>query len=87
MGSAMRDGICPKCGGNDIRTGRHWACRRDFLAASLRGNPARVINYVCTSCGYLENYVDPADLETFAKRWKRVGPAGKLKPVGIDPDV
>jgi hypothetical protein len=80
----MKDGICPKCGGNDVRMGRHWACRRDYLAVSFRGNPAEVINYVCVSCGYLENYVSESDLAKVAKKWRRVGPAGTVKPVAAN---
>jgi hypothetical protein len=77
----MKDGICPKCGGDDIRMGHHWSCRRDHLVVNNWGLlPAQVINYVCASCGYLENYVRESDLQTLTKNWQRVGPAGKAKP-------
>jgi hypothetical protein len=48
----MKDGICPKCGGNDIRMGRHWSCQRDYLVANSWATlVVQVINYVCASCG------------------------------------
>jgi predicted nucleic-acid-binding Zn-ribbon protein len=82
----MKNGLCPKCGGTDIRMGRHWACRRDHLAVSSWGLPLEVVNYVCISCGYLENYVREPDLATLAKKWSRVGRSGKAKPITADPE-
>jgi hypothetical protein len=78
---AMKDGICPKCGGDDIRMGRHNVCRRDWVLVSLWGRAAPVVNYVCMSCGYLENYVREPDLAIIARNWRRVGRSSTAKPV------
>ena len=64
----MSDGVCPKCGGSDVRRNvtrnSPWIFfQLDF--ESLR--PARVENLICAACGYMESYVCKDDLAAVAQ--------------------
>ncbi len=66
----MKSGVCPKCGARDIRIEEGRWNARNLLSLKLfswRLLPLRVQNYICTSCGYLENYLRTEDLEAVAK--------------------
>jgi hypothetical protein len=71
----MRKGVCPKCGASGVRCRREPGWGSDYLAVSVLSS-AWTKHYVCVSCGYLENYVDPAALDKIAKKWERAEPAG-----------
>ena len=65
----MRDGICRNCGAPAV----HWAYGEGYrgrISAGLR--VARVAQYVCTECGYMEEYVEPAALARIADHWEQV---------------
>lgn len=76
----MRNGICPKCGYNDIRVGKQEATRL--------GQPTTVLGmqavatdvnmnydiYVCLYCGYVEMGISDANaLHSIAQKWPGVG--------------
>ena len=71
----IKTGTCPKCGGHDIRF-QPWARRpnghRNYLPFGWWGGGARIVNYACLGCGYLEDYLDPRDLKKVARNWERV---------------
>ncbi|MFO0951630.1 MAG: hypothetical protein U0835_10865 [Isosphaeraceae bacterium] len=72
----MRNGVCPKCGKQEIHAGSSPHSVRDLIALGFfgwgPGKPARVTNYVCGSCGYLESYVHPEDLPRVTSAWRPV---------------
>ena len=71
----MKDGVCPKCSADDVRVQPRFQRRlgyHNFLAISWWGGSVRIVNYVCVTCGYLESYIDRADLDTVARKWERV---------------
>jgi hypothetical protein len=84
----MKDGMCPKCGAAAVYHGPvGWAEVVSSIASEAQlpmtaMDNAGLTNYVCTSCGYLERYVDsPGDRDTIAKKWEKVpSAAGPVKP-------
>lgn len=70
----MKNGICPRCGKAEVYAGLHTIGTR-FIKISF-WEDARVIQYVCTSCGYIEDYVeDESRLEVIREKWSKVNPA------------
>ncbi len=69
--SDMKKGICPKCGAGDILVQLRAYWSRNSLPVGFWSR-ARICNYACGACGYLESYIDPADLKEVAERWDRV---------------
>ncbi len=74
----MKDGICPKCGSHAVysgvdvlmKGGGHGA--NTIPITSFTG--ARLDNYVCGECGYVESYIaDREKLEKIIDKWPRVG--------------
>lgn len=80
----MRSGKCPKCGANNIYCAEN-AFQRDVLQMPLGGMTDGVasfsmMDYVCTDCGYAEQYIQNRDvlkkipdLAAKGKRWSKVG--------------
>jgi predicted RNA-binding Zn-ribbon protein involved in translation (DUF1610 family) len=76
----MLDGICPKCGSNDVYSDvnldKSWY--RDILKAvmmkgGLVANLAYLENFVCVQCGHVESYIsDPNKLPDIAQNWTKV---------------
>ncbi len=64
-------GTCPKCGGTDVRVQRRAFGHRNYLPAGWFSQ-LRVGNYACATCGYLESFIDPADLKKLARAWPRL---------------
>ncbi len=80
----MRNGICPKCGYNDVRTGRqlHLVDIGGYTKQSVNMQTLfstenmRVLYdvFVCVSCGYVElALMSMEDLQKIRERWPRVG--------------
>ena len=77
----MKDGKCPKCNSDTVYTKRqgisfasddyfYVRISSDRMSRSLK----EVDHYVCTTCGYVEIYLeDKAKLDAIAKDWKKVG--------------
>jgi predicted nucleic-acid-binding Zn-ribbon protein len=75
----MRNGICPKCGYNDIRVGAQetvTAGQPARFAIGIKINDPIYITmtiFVCMRCCYTEHYTfEPRDLQSIAERWPRV---------------
>ncbi len=69
----MRDGFCPKCNSDEIYKQDHYTIRISrFL------NVPRVI-YVCSDCGYCEQYVEDKRLSDIKTKWTRIIPRRKRK--------
>ena len=77
----MKNGICPKCGSTDVRSGEFLAKkgRLDCGQSHPRNHQgsatiaAWLDNYVCARCGYVESYIaDPKKLAEIAERWPAV---------------
>ncbi len=67
----MKKGNCPKCGGTEIRTNRGNAHQTDHhYLGSVGITGIRCHVYVCTDCGYLEDYVDRDALAKIREKWK-----------------
>ncbi|MGC9397154.1 MAG: hypothetical protein ACP5J4_20105, partial [Anaerolineae bacterium] len=46
-----------------------------FVHTSRMTMPSPAIAYICTTCGYFENYIaDPGKLTAVAKNWQKVSP-------------
>ncbi len=78
----MRSGRCPKCNSTTIYS-RYYgiffsspaALHIAFHALSGLGMGTRYVSFVCTSCGYFENYIADANkLATIAQKWTKVNP-------------
>ncbi len=71
----MKSGKCPKCGSTNVHKGRKpgtWTSDKVMVPI---GGPfdanAKVRQYVCIGCGYVETYVSvPKELEKLRNKWK-----------------
>ena len=76
----MRNGICPKCGAATVYSkaeGLKYAVAKGvvFVHTSRMTMPSPAVAYICTTCGYFENYItDPGKLSGVAKNWQKVSP-------------
>ncbi len=77
----MTDGICPKCGSNEIYSDAIVSLSLNDIGANevISGGgffdvtPIQCQNYACASCGYMERYVTTsADRKRVAENWLRV---------------
>ena len=74
----MKNGICPKCGADNVRVQPRSRRRYDwsnYMSLNWWGSGVWRINYVCVTCGYLESYMDAADIKKVAQKWDCVQPA------------
>ena len=65
----MRDGICAKCHSKDVRFGDN------IFGVNIPPvkTPIPVEHYICTACGYIENYIpDIPSLDKLASHLPRV---------------
>ncbi len=75
----MKSGRCPKCNSTDVfkrenglSMGGHTTTLSIF-GGSL-GMPAACESYVCTNCGYFENYIITRErLDDVRNKWSKVG--------------
>ena len=82
----MRDGVCPKCGGDEVYGSANGlaigastqAAIHAHIEAGFRGMRPRqptdgLYQYVCAGCGHLELYLlDPAAIDFARRNWVRV---------------
>ena len=76
----MRNGICPKCGSATVNSkteGLKYAVAKGVVFVHTGGmtmaSPATA--YICTTCGYFENYIaDQNKLSEVARNWQKVSP-------------
>ncbi len=74
----MRSGICPKCGSAAVRYMQSAIFRGRNPKINARGAgffAAESDDYVCTDCGYFEQYIaTPEYLAKIAENWSPVTP-------------
>ena len=68
----MRNGICDKCGSESIYATKRGLMYGDSNLLSVNNggvirDTVGVDTYVCSRCGYFENYVEVEDLPVLAK--------------------
>jgi len=75
MEGSLRNGVCPKCNGEEV----YWANSEplkilpsNFGLGAWSGRQPTVDNYACGNCGYTEFYVIGDHLEKVKKEWRRV---------------
>ena len=69
----MKNGKCPKCGSDSVFTDIGTGGRQGDIGISLFST-ALADNYICTSCGYVENYISQKDkLKEIREKWRRIG--------------
>ncbi len=62
----MKDGVCPKCGSKDIFTDSNLRVKVTMFGmnqviakvGAISNTLAEYNNYLCSQCGYLEQYVE-----------------------------
>ena len=62
----MKSGICPKCGGKDVRFQKGMSKRNSLRLAAF--TEVALDDYICGTCGYVETYVEAHDLDTVRKK-------------------
>lgn len=74
----MRNGTCPKCDGNGVRSGASVMFKKGAFGANtipLGGYVPRWValdNYICPDCGYVESYItDRSALAMIRAKWPR----------------
>ncbi len=77
--TSLREGQCPKCDSQDIRSGAQIPFKRGTFASNtiplggVFGRLTPLDHYVCVKCGYIESYVGGVtDLLAIAQNWPRV---------------
>jgi rubredoxin len=74
----MKSGHCPKCGATTVHSlpnGLQPGGRRDYIGFGGVYSGVPVQSYVCTTCGYYENYLaDPQKLAEVAQKWPLIPP-------------
>jgi len=90
----MKNGLCPKCGSADVRSGEflegrasgYTGNRVPVAVATFFNSAAWLDNYVCARCGYVESYIaDPKRLQEIAERWPAVVSVPPTPPEGVWP--
>jgi predicted nucleic-acid-binding Zn-ribbon protein len=70
----MRNGQCPRCNSTTIyqkSEGLYFGDVKGYF--SIDGNGTPYVSFICTTCGYFENYVaDEKRLEAIANSWQKV---------------
>jgi predicted nucleic-acid-binding Zn-ribbon protein len=67
----MKNGKCPKCNSREIYKNSSVSSRSTLVVSLFK--QARLQDYVCSQCGYLEVYVFKSeDLKKIKEKWKRV---------------
>lgn len=69
-------GVCPKCGGTEIlriegSAGAYGAGNNIPMGITVFSY-VKVPRYMCCACGYMEEWIDPADIPTLQKKFARL---------------
>lgn len=75
----MKKGICPKCSGQEVYSNCNLRDKTgNYNSNTIPLSFFRTValdHYVCTTCGYIENYVaDSSALERIRDMWEKVEP-------------
>ena len=73
----MKRGICPACGSKEVYAGTQIGLKGGSYGSITIHiklfSYARLDNFVCVSCGYVESYIlDAKSLESIAESWPKV---------------
>jgi hypothetical protein len=72
----MKDGTCPRCQAKTVyaqRNGIYSGRGSPYVKTGAMNAASPVDSYLCTTCGYYENYVvDPPKLAEVARLWKHI---------------
>jgi len=74
----MRNGTCPKCGNVTVFTrpdGLKYAIQQGtvFVHTGFMTAASPAVSYICTTCGYFENYIaDQSKLYEVSTTWQPV---------------
>ena len=73
----MKNGQCPKCGSQTVYSQPNGICFHNSNSFHVRtatlDRNTPFMSYLCTTCGYFENYAtDPNKLAEAAKTWPKV---------------
>ena len=75
----MNSGTCPRCQSSNVfkkRKGVNYD-RGVYVYTGIMTSASPFVSYVCTGCGYFENYITDRDkLADVAAQWQRVGSSG-----------
>lgn len=80
----MKTGTCPVCGSDNIYTNwamspaneRIWRSYHYDVLTIAQGQEARLEQYICGDCGFIQSYVAPDRLNVVRRRWDK--PEGVL---------
>ncbi len=75
----MKDGVCPKCGSEEVYTkdlpSYYHTNQIPISAGGFLPDFGHLVNYVCINCGYMEHYLRDFDArEYIPKHWDKVRP-------------
>lgn len=72
-------GVCPKCHSHDVYTNRELPRRGERSVMPLGNwNGLYIDVYLCTTCGYMEEYISaqdmekPATMDKLRSTWKKM---------------
>ena len=73
----MKNGLCPQCNATTVYSkpyGASFSIDQDlFISTSIVNKGVPFVSYLCTTCGYFENYVnDQKKLADVTKTWDKV---------------
>jgi predicted nucleic-acid-binding Zn-ribbon protein len=70
---SMKSGVCPKCGSDEVYTFDFKGFIKGAgVVLDTWGRTAGYRHYVCSKCGYMENYVLSRDLHKIKAKWSLV---------------
>ena len=72
----MKSGTCPKCQSPNVFKKQKGATYEGgiLVHTGIITTPSLFTSYVCTDCGYFENYIDDqGKLADVASKWERAG--------------
>ena len=70
----MRDGQCPKCNSKTVYSKQGGVGSTHIhVYTGILSVPVEILSFVCTTCGYFENYIaDENKLADVAQKWDKV---------------
>lgn len=76
---SLKSGKCPKCGSDDVYSENPYAKTSERMIMAVSGfNRVYFDIYLCTNCGFFEEYISENDIknektiEKIKKNWKKV---------------
>ena len=81
----LRSGHCPQCGSATVYTHANGIVPggrdREYLNQDGYYIPTDIVSFLCTTCGYYENYVaDRQKLADISQKWQKVSPPAASNP-------